>query len=76
MPYFEPSVPAEPVPYFCPNCKAWYVSVQREGPRMGCLVYHAPGSCCHFAEKEVPEPQNVNSVVDLKGTEHTPKQED
>lgn len=50
--YFPPE--KEPVPQKCPGCGKWYIIPN--GPRFVCAVMHAPGTCCHMGEKEVPEP--------------------
>jgi hypothetical protein len=51
-PYFPEE--AEIPPYWCPNCKAWYLV-----PRVtvSCCVLHSPGDCCHMGETRVdPQP--------------------
>jgi hypothetical protein len=59
MPYF-PTV--EESQYFCPNCRGWFYS-----SNVSCLVYHVPGSCCHYYESSAPGPGGV--TVDVRVTE-------
>lgn len=53
MPYYPLTPTIEPEPYYCPNCKAWYLRVDTV---VACAVFHGPGSCCHFSEVRVEDP--------------------
>jgi len=42
--------------YRCPICNGLYSS--QPGPwKLGCLVIHPPGSCCHYKEKKLKKKQ-------------------
>lgn len=38
--------------YECATCDKWWM-VNQEPMQLSCAVFHAPGSCCHFDEREV-----------------------
>lgn len=60
MVYFPKEMEVENVPKKCPGCGKWYVrNPAMEG--VSCCLYHSPGSCCHFSETEV---QNPNPETD------------
>jgi hypothetical protein len=48
MPYFPLSSPFEV--RWCPNCELWF---KRDHLAPMCAVLHAPGTCCHYGEKQV-----------------------
>ncbi len=57
MPYFP--IPPKAVPYKCRGCGIWHWPSGQEpggnGMRLSCAVMHAPGTCCHYAEKKATQ---------------------
>ncbi len=49
MPYFPKEEQRHP--YHCQGCRRWFLE-----SNMKCCVAHAPGTCCHKYETEVPGP--------------------
>ena len=51
--------------YRCPLCKKDFRA--QTGPiQISCAVYHAPGSCCHYAEEVVSSEQLANAIRALE----------
>ena len=58
MVYFPKTKTVIDPPTECPGCGKWHV-ILAGMEHMSCTVFHGAGSCCHFFEREVPEPSKV-----------------
>lgn len=56
MVYFPRIEGFDNTPVKCPGCGKWHVNLAGDMEHVSCTVFHAPGSCCHFGESEVPAP--------------------
>ena len=45
-------------PVKCPGCGKWHEKILGM-LHQGCCVMHGPGTCCHFGEREVEEPETI-----------------
>lgn len=45
--------PFRPPAYRCTVCARWF---QPKYPLVSCAVMHLPGSCCHYGDEPVKEP--------------------
>ena len=55
--------------YKCPICNKIYR--RQIGPMlMSCGVMHAPGTCCHYGEKELSEDMVASMLAIIEGTLH------
>ena len=42
----------------CPGCKKWFMP-----GNYSCCVLHAPGTCCHYSDTEIPAPQETREEM-------------
>jgi len=55
MTYFPSFDEIKSEPFLCQGCGKWFVPTPGM-ENVSCCVMHGPGSCCHYSETEIPEP--------------------
>jgi hypothetical protein len=58
--------------YYCPVCESNY---RRNLSNITCLVYHGPGSCCHYMEDEILT-ETIDEVLAVLGDKKPANKED
>lgn len=57
LPEDRTGLPPLTEPRHCKLCDGWYVSPKSY--KVSCAVAHAPGTCCHYGDWSVDQPDHI-----------------